>query len=265
MQGPQEDATPEARDALDSTSGERWQQLSEPTIGFGHQSVGSNIIDGLEAVASRYASFELPIVELSAAEITAGEAPNGPGLFHFAVGRNKDPQAKISNFHEVMSSELGRRARIALLKFCYVDFGYELDPDAVFEAYAEAIHDLRLANPNTRFLHATSPLTVPMGRSLKGRVKDWVKTLIGRPVYSDPNVARNRYSARIIDSYAPDVFDIARIESTGPDGSRALQRLAGEDVYFMFADWTNDGGHLSAVGKERAAEVFLRALLDSLD
>lgn len=264
MQGTQ-DPTLKARDVLDSTSGARWQQLSEATVVFGHQSIGSNIIDGLEVVAARYSGFELPIVGISAADIGAGELPKGPGLFHFAVGRNRDPYAKISSFRDVMASELGRRAEIALLKFCYADFGYESDPDVVFDAYARAVDEMRLANPNTRFLHATSPLGVPKRRTPADRAKDWVKALLGRPVYADPNVARNRYSARIIERYAPDVFDISRIESTGQDGSRALQSLGGEDVYFMLRDWTDDGAHLSPLGRERAAEEFLRVLLARLD
>lgn len=264
MSAPPDDALSAARQVLDSTSSNQWRQLSESTVVFGHQSVGWNIVDGLEAVSARYAEFELPVLETSTSEIAAGQVSAGPGLFHFSVGRNKDPESKISDFCQAMASELGRSAELALLKFCYADFGYLLDPDVAFEAYVGAMDELRKSNPNTEFIHATCPLTVPRRSTAKDRAKDLVKRLIGRPVYPDPNVARHRYSTQIIEHYGPEVFDIAGIESTRPDGSPAGLRMAGQEVPFMVAEWTDDGGHLSSRGKERAAEEFVRALLSRL-
>ncbi|MAE94446.1 MAG: hypothetical protein CL910_07285 [Deltaproteobacteria bacterium] len=264
MQRTEEDAT-QARAVLESTSSSRWQELSQSTVVFGHQSIGSNIIEGLETLAHRYPGFDLPIVALSVADAVSGELPAGPGLFHFAAGRNRDPEAKIESFRQVMASELGQRARIALLKFCYADFGYEIDPDRVFEAYSRAAEELRSSNPSTRLLHVTAPLTVPWRRTALDRGKDLVKTLVRRPVYADPNVARSRYGARVVDRYSPWVFDIARVESTGRDGSRGLQKIGEEDAYFLRREWTEDGEHLSAPGRERVAEELLRMLLVALD
>ncbi len=262
---PPHDPVRNAHEFLASAPSARWHQLSETTVVFGHQSIGHNILDGIELISARYPSLELHVVELSVAQAARGDVPDGPGLFHFPAGRNRQPHAKIGDFREVMASELGRRAELALLKLCYGDLGYEIEAEPVFEAYVKAVDQLRLTNPDTRLIHATCPLKVPERKTAVDRAKNLTKRALGRPVYGDPNRERNRYNQRIIARYSPVVFDIARVESTRADGSRAVCSLDGEEIFFMLEEFTEDGGHLSPLGKERVAEEFLRALLASLD
>ena len=59
------------------------------------------------------------------------------------------------------------------------------------------------------------------------------------------------------------LFDLAAIESTAPDGTRASFVRDGKTYYQMVSDYTHDGGHLNELGQKRVAEqllVFLAGL-----
>ena len=70
-----------------------WTKLSQKKIFFGHQSVGFNIIDGIEDLVKENPQIKLNIVETS--DVADFDAP----LFaHSRVGKNKDPKSKIDAF-----------------------------------------------------------------------------------------------------------------------------------------------------------------------
>jgi lysophospholipase L1-like esterase len=59
------------------------------------------------------------------------------------------------------------------------------------------------------------------------------------------------------------VFDLAKTESTLPDGTRETFTKDGKTHYSMVLEYTHDGGHLNETGHKKAAEQLL-ILLASL-
>ena len=95
-------------------SAAEWQALAQKRVVFGHQSVGQNILDGVQALAAQ-ANISLPIVKSR-----TPEASNG--IFHFFVGQNEDPLSKLKDFAGALESGAAEGTGIALLKLCYIDF-----------------------------------------------------------------------------------------------------------------------------------------------
>ena len=78
----------------------------------------------------------------------------------------------------------------------------------------------------------------------------------------DDNIKRNQFNELLRKEYdgkAP-IFDLARTESTLPDGKRSSFSKDGKNYYFMVPDYTHDGGHLNELGRKRAAEQLLVVL-----
>jgi len=53
------------------------------------------------------------------------------------------------------------------------------------------------------------------------------------------------------------LFDIAKFESTLPDGSRTSFSENGKIYYCLASNYTTDGGHLNDLGKKVVAEQLL--------
>src|SRR5260221_5861537 len=56
------------------------------------------------------------------------------------------------------------------------------------------------------------------------------------------------------------IFDLARVESTAPDGTTASVSWNGTIAPVMVAAYTDDGGHLNAKGKLLAARELIAVL-----
>jgi lysophospholipase L1-like esterase len=52
------------------------------------------------------------------------------------------------------------------------------------------------------------------------------------------------------------LFDLAKVESTRPNGSRSFFHDGANVVYTLAPELTDDGGHLNATGRLAAAEEF---------
>lgn len=76
-----------------------WAGLNEKTIFFGHQSVGRDIICGIQDLAAAHESLRLNIVETKDAS-----EMEGPMLAHALIGRNSHPESKIAEFRTLMRS-----------------------------------------------------------------------------------------------------------------------------------------------------------------
>ncbi len=183
---------------------------------------------------------------------------NRPLFAHARVGKNKDPFSKIDAFADFMEKGIGNKADIAFFKFCYVDIGAETDVEKVFSDYKNSLSSLMKTYPKTTFVHVTVPL-----KSLQSGIKAFVKKIIGRPMWGyDDNIKRNQFNELLRKEYdgkAP-IFDLARTESTLPDGKRSSFSKDGKNYYFMVPDYTHDGGHLNELGRKRAAEQLLVVL-----
>ena len=93
-------------------------------------------------------------------------------------------------------------------------------------------------------VHFTEPLT-----SVQTGPKAWIKKIIGRTIGGvDDNIKRNGKEP---------VFDIVRIQSTFPDGTRATLIRDGKTYHYLVPDYTYEGGHLNEKGGKTVVEQLL--------
>ncbi len=230
-----------------------WKTLSDKRIFFGHQSVGSDLLDGVRDLMATH-----PQIRLNVVTIERPDELSGPMLAHTRVGRNTDPQSKIDAFVKWIEGGVGDKADVAFFKFCYVDFAPETDVEALFASYAQTMARLKAAYPNTTFVHVTTPLM-----AMQAGPKAWVKRLLGRPVRGTiDNVVRCRFNTMLLAAYegTEPVFDLAGAEATWPDGRRPVLEVDGSTFCAMVPSYTDDGGHLNPQGRRRVAEQFLVCL-----
>lgn len=233
------------------------EKLSQKKIYFGHQSVGFNMIVGIKELMKEYPQIKLNIVE------TTDPSKFDTGIFaHSRVGKNLDPKSKIESFAANIGNGIGDKVDIAFIKFCYVDVGKKTDVNGLFEDYREKISQLEKAFQNTTFVHLTVPL-----HETKLSWKTKLKTILGKTNLWEyaGNVEKNEYNDLLIKYYKgkEPVFDLAKIESTFPDGSRSFFKIKGKRYYSLVPEYTNDGGHLNEKGSKIVAEQLL-ILLTSL-
>jgi hypothetical protein len=213
---------------------------------FAHQSVGGNILHGLASLA-RQAGIALRIDP-------ADQIADAPGIAQGMAGRNGHPDSKIQYFADAMARLEPRLPRVALMKFCYVDFTPSTNSDTLFQNYEDGIRSLQQKYPAVTFVHVTVPLT-----TRPSSVKDTVKRLMGRPVRKDEaNARRAAFNRRLRETFERQpIFDLARIESTRPDGT--LESFTSRDgiaAAALYPGYTSDGGHLNELGQQLAAAEF---------
>jgi hypothetical protein len=225
--------------------------VAQRGIFFAHQSVGMNVLDGVKELAQ---NSKVPI---SIVEWQWKASADSAALRHIFVPENGRPEEKLSNFERAMSS-MPASPDIAILKFCFLDIDGNTDVKALFAGYLSTIDRLRRNHPNTTFVHVTVPLT-----TVQGGWKALVKRMLGRAPYGVlENRRREEYNALLRATYKgkEPVFDLARIESVGPNGRQETSEWQGENVPALNAAYTNDGSHLNAVGRLRAAREFIAVL-----
>ncbi len=233
----------------------KWNHLAQKKIYFGHQSVGYNILDGINDLMQENKQITLNIVETSDNQVFSHGV-----LAHSKIGKNTDPLSKIDAFETLMDSGIGSLVDIAFYKFCYVDIDAQTDIKEVFHAYRESMQRLKQKYPNVTFIH----VTVPLGTS----VTTW-KTLIKKIMGSDSiweydsNIRKNEYNDLMRKEYSgkEPIFDLAEVESTYPDGRRASFSKAGRKYYCLAPEYTSDDGHLNEIGRKRVAEHLLILLV----
>ncbi len=231
---------------VDSAS---WARLAQRRIFFGHQSVGRNIMDGVAEVLAAE-----PRVRLAVVETKDAAAMREPGLYHARVGRNTRPDEKEAEFAAIADTAFASGSGVGILKFCYADVGRDTDPEALFASYRQRVAALAARHPGLVLVHVTMPLTTV--ESPRGY---WKNRLLGRPTARDLDALRGRYNALLRAAYEgrEPVFDLAALESTREDGSRAFFRRGADTVFTLVPEYTTDGGHLGPAARRRVAEQFL--------
>lgn len=241
--------------------GERLARLARKKVFFGHQSVGNDILAGLRDLLAKRQETGIAVSEFDPAG--SGDAPNG--LVHWRIGKNGDPFSKIAAFERAILAERGKsRFDVAFFKFCYVDF-YENTPvEQVFDAYKKAVSEIQAACPGLTIGHVTVPLT-----DGKPTWKERFKAMLGKSeIEYVGNVRRNRFNDLLRAEYGGTrtfLFDLARLESTRPDGSRATFSLGGRTYEVLAEEYTDDGGHLNVKGRTWVGGGFLQFLLATVE
>jgi hypothetical protein len=238
-----------------NVSDDALKALASVRIYFGHQSVGYDIMKGVEEVVRQHPGAGLRIVDThDPTELAA------PVFAHSLNGENKKPLLKISAFAELMDNELNGAVDVAFFKFCYVDIQPDTDVVKLFEAYRDSMASLAARHPATTFVHVTSPVT-----TIQSGPTAWIKGALGRPDgYAVANVNRARFNDLLISEYggrAP-LFDLAAVEATWENGDRRTFSSDGRSYGALVEAYTDDGKHLNERGGRWVAVRFIEFLAE---
>jgi len=230
------------------------QRVASQTLYFGHQSVGENLLSGVQALASQ-ASVNVRIVQVT----DASQVPAGTWA-HQPVGDNGMPLKKLQAF-ELALGDKPSQVSTAMLKFCYLDIQAQTDVQALFSAYSATMARIRAKHPGLRIIHFTAPLT-----TVQTGPKAMLKTWWGKAPYGAPeNLQREAYNTLVRQHYAgkEPVFDLARLESTQPDGVAWSVTWKDKPVSALVPGYTDDGQHLNALGQSHTARALVALLANA--
>jgi len=144
-----------------------------------------------------------------------------------------------------------------MMKLCYIDITVSTDVNGLFASYRNTIAALERDYPKVRFIKATVPLTTEPGLLPKAKA-----LVTGNDRFGPAeNLQRERLNALIRHQYSgPELFDIAAVESTAPNGSRVSGTQNGQSYFALYNGYASDNGHLNAEGSRRAASAWLKVI-----
>ena len=231
------------RNALESTK--------DKSIIFLHHSVGGNILTGLQKLAKE-SGVEIKIQRIRNKPIPSEKKLTSiKKIIDITGGKNGQPKTKVDSFVEkIKGLNTNIAPDIAFMKICYVDFNPNTEVNEIFSYYKNNIETLKNERPDVKLAHFTVPLF-----EQPNSIKDKINRFLGRQVWEDStNVKRAEFNKLLFEAFPEDpIFDIARIESTLPDGTRSSFEKDGNTYYSLASEYTDDGGHLNAFGQRRAA------------
>nr|WP_071193377.1 SGNH/GDSL hydrolase family protein [Oscillochloris trichoides] len=232
------------------------QRVAAKRIFFGHQSVGWNIITGIDAILQAHPDVTMTFT--TPTEYTDGQ---GAAFVHTEVGQNYDPLSKLQDFDRLIREGLGDRVEIAFFKFCYVDFDQQTDVEQLFTTYQATMDALQRDYPDLTLVYVTTPLMAP-DQGAKG----FLKGMLGRNQEVNANTKRHQFNELLRASYAASgtLFDLAATEATALDGTACTMKVDGASVPCLVRDYTDDGGHLNSQG-QRVVAGSLIAFLATLN
>jgi hypothetical protein len=234
-----------------SITAEQVKKVASKRVYFGHQSVGDNIVQGLR---------ELSIEDGVQMNILGPDSPTGSGpmFLEFYIGENGNIASKNKAFLAFLAKGAGQRGGVALFKYCYADFSAHTDVNQVFQQYRETVSTIKVKYPALQLVH----VTVPLARIDDPAWKATIKSYLGRANSFDANAKRNQFNEMLQAEFAgrDPIFDLAKVESTRPDGSRAFVNFRNHKVFVLSPELTDDGGHLNAFGRRNAAEQLVITL-----
>lgn len=234
---------------------EKWNALAQKKIFFGHQSVGRNIIDGLEKVLKSF-----PEIRLEIKETADPRDLQRPVFAHSRIGRNREPEGKIDNFRQILESGVGQAADVAFFKLCYVDIDQSTKIEDLIDHYDKTLEELAGKYPDLVILPVTAPLT-----NVTPGIKAKIKRVLGMgPALKPDNIKRNLFNDHIRRKYGAAIWDLADAEASTPEGTKVFFRDNQGAHFLLNRVYTIDGGHLNEVGSQVIAiDLLLR--LASLD
>jgi hypothetical protein len=256
-----------------------WEAVAHKRILFPHASVGADIMAGVEDLLQ-----ENPQIPLRVVESNVPWTVNSSGLIHFHWGElalwtqgqytSRGIFKKLDVFGDLMNVEtaegkLGDQIDMAFFKLCWADIKDDTDLNEVIAHYKTVMNQLMETFPNTKLVLMTVPLVGnPAGwEGMERSIKNRIKHLIGREPFSLADNQKintlNDLLKREFDNTMP-VFDLAKVESTYPDGRRSSNLHESKTVYSLATNYTDDGGHLNSWGRRFVAEQLLIFLTEPL-
>ena len=229
------------------------EKISNKKIYFGHQSVGNNILSGIEGILSEEQARKIKILDSQNIDDYKHNM-----IAHSRIGYNADPMSKIIGFSNYMDNLRAWKPDMAAFKFCYVDFTLKTNVNKIFAGYINRMSKLKEKYPDTTFIHITVPLT-----TIQSGFKAELKKILGKPVGgTEANIVRHKYNELLRNKYGSEepIFDLAQIESTLPDGARSKFQVGGSTYYSLAEVYSSDGRHLNSMGSKIVALKFLEFL-----
>ncbi len=241
-------------DVMSNNQKENLEIIQKYKIYFGHRSVGTNILKGLEHINSKIDNSKSNIIDVEEALKEADSF-----FSHSLIGENGKPKTKCDDFAEMINDKIGKTVDIALFKFCYADFTKTSNVKPEFDYYKKMYNELTKNHPDIKFIHVTVPL-----KSGSTGIKKFIKRLLNKDDWSDAgNIKRNEFNELLLQEYKQDeIFDLAKVQSTYQDGSRESFEKNGQTYYALISDFTTDGGHLNKKGGIFVAKELISFLSD---
>ncbi len=235
--------------------------IQDKRIYFGHRSVGNSIIKSLKKILTNFDDIQINIIDLDSTDINNSEAISNSFIAHNRIGINGEPKTKCDSFSRTIQQKLGNQIDFAFFKFCFADIKAETNVPNSFNYYKRTIKELEEKYPEVNFLH----MTIPLG-SGSAPWKQQIKKIFGIDDWSFPdNIKRNEFNKLMLENYPKHlIFDLAKMESTYLDGSRAQFKKDGKVYFRLVYEYTTDGGHLNELGSKILAKEFIHYLGDTI-
>lgn len=230
------------------------KSLTMNKVFFGHQSLGSQIVNRIQAIIKHYDQIR-DVLIIKTSESTKFKKH---GIYHMNIGRNRSPKSKCDAFKAfLIKDNRGEKFDIAFFKFCFVDITRHTDIKDVMNYYVDTVDSVKKHFPDLTIVHITTPLTVHAW-GLKG----WLKNLL---VADLDNVKRNQFNQLLLETYKNQdpIFDLAKVESTKSDSKRSFFTYKGQTYYSLCRQYSSDGGHLNEQASELAAVELLHVLINA--
>lgn len=229
---------------------------------FAHQSVGADILAGIEQLA-RDGTCVARVLDAARARDNSGpDLTHSLVIIHERIGANREPLTKIAAFRSALDAKSRPEIDVALLKFCYVDITTQAEAEALWRHYERAIEELSTVHPEVQLVHCTVPL-----RSLPHGPYAWLRLTLRRSLGPQhPAIAANRardwFNRHLRERFGGGhrLFDLAALQSRRADGKPCELIDAGARVPSLAREWTYDGGHLNDRGRTMAAGAFIEFL-----
>jgi hypothetical protein len=229
---------------------------------FAHQSVGANLLAGIEQLA-RDGSRVARVLDLAQArDNNEPDLTHSLVIIHQHIGVNREPLTKIAGLRAVLDAKHRPEFDVALLKFCYVDMTTQAEAETLWRHYETAIEELSTVHPAVHLVHCTVPL-----RSLPMSPYAWLRLTLGKSLGRrhpaiGANRARDWFNRQLRQRFGDGhgLFDLAALESRRANGKPCELIDAGTRVPSLAREWTYDGGHLNERGRTMAAAAFLEFL-----
>jgi lysophospholipase L1-like esterase len=240
--------------AISDIPGSKWEELAQKKIYFGHRSVGNNIIDGIKDLIKANSQIKLDMVA------PTGTFNSKVGFFmHSMIEQDASPQKIAADFQKLKNEVIRQDFDIVLLRF--TPFYNNKEMTEILGDYNDSLNQLKNNYPKTMFVHTTFPLN----RS-KTTWKTWIKKLIGKNDIWEyaGNIKANEFNEHLRKKYygKKPLFDLAKFESTYPNGERETFSLYGKEYFQLVSDYTYDGVHLNEKGRKIVAEQLLLLLVN---
>lgn len=230
----------------------RFALARQRRVFFGHQSVGAQVITGINEWADNLGQPDMPVVDVDVSAIPG----TGGVMAHAYVGTNGDGRTKTRgtagaapSFDYRIRNGLASQIDTAVLKFCYADVRSTspYTPAELFTEYAATMDALVADFPAITFIFATETIVMEVDED------------------GDDNDLRYAYNQAVRAAYASGgrLWDIALAESTAADGTRVTDGSGVEHLWPTYA--SADQEHIGTTAGRMAASKPLLLLLAEIE